>query len=106
MMFLFALALFFGAIFVKEDVRNDIRDRPYTPGDVVAVFFGMLFAAFSLGMAGPNFRTVTKGRQAAYAALQTIERIPEIQIDDETAEPLDKIDGEIRFEKVTYKYKS
>lgn len=105
-MLIFALALFFGAILVTEGVHNDIRDRDYTPGDVIAVFFGMMFAAFSLSLAGPNFKAVTKGRQAAYAALQTIERVPEIQIDDERASPLDHLQGEIRFEKVKFRYKT
>nr|AOQ25828.1 ABC transporter B family member 1 [Moneuplotes crassus] len=105
-MLIFALALFFGALFVTEGIKNDIRDRDYTPGDIIAVFFGMMFAAFSLSLAGPNFKSVTKGRQAAYAALQTIERVPNIIIDDEAAKRIDNIRGEIKFENVKFKYKT
>jgi len=105
-MLIFAFALFFGALFVTEGVTNDIRDRDYTPGDIIAVFFGMMFAAFSLSLAGPNFKSVTKGRQAAHAALQTIERTPQIIIDDKSAKHLNDLRGEIRFENVKFKYKT
>jgi len=62
----FGLTLLFGAMFVHHGVNNDIKNRDYTPGDIVAIFYGIMFAAFSLGIAGPNFKSLTKGRQAAH----------------------------------------
>lgn len=104
--FIFAFTLFFGGIFVIEGVKNDIKGRGYTPGDIVAIFFGMMFAAFSLSLAGPNFKAVTKGRQAAYAALEVIQREPKIIIDDENAILLNSLEGEIQFENVSFRYKT
>lgn len=103
---LFALGLFFGGILVTEGVTNNVRDRDYTPGDIIAVFFGMMFASFSLSVAGPNFQAVTKGRQAAYSALQTIERTPEITIDDENSKDVSDLRGEITLERVSFSYQS
>lgn len=106
-MFLFAVALMLGAIFVTEGVHNDVAGRGYTPGDIIAIFFGVMFGAFSLAIAGPNFKSVTRGRQAAYSALETINRVPQIIIDDANAIPIsDSIKGEIEFENVEFKYKT
>lgn len=105
-MFVFGLALLFGALFVTESVHNDIRGREYTPGDIVGVFFGIMFGAFSLSLAAPNLQAVTKGRQATHKAITTIEREPLINIDDTSAKRLDNLRGEIEFEDVHFKYKT
>jgi ABC-type multidrug transport system fused ATPase/permease subunit len=106
-MLFFGVILFLGGIFVTEKVHNDVKDRDYSPGDIVSIFFGVMFGAFSLGIAGPNFKSVTRGRQAAYAALETINRKPTIMIDDPSAIPLsDDMQGEIEFENVEFSYNS
>ena len=98
--------MFIGSIFVVEEVHNDLRGRDYTTGDILAAFYAMMFAAFSLSIATPSFGTVTKGKQAAYTAIQVIERQPEIDIDDEKATHLENIQGDIQFENVSFKYKT
>jgi ABC-type multidrug transport system fused ATPase/permease subunit len=106
-MFFFGTILLLGGIFVTQDVHNDVADRGYTPGDIIAIFFGIMFGAFSLSIAGPNFKSVTRGRQAAYAALETINRQPTIMIDDPSAIPLsDDMQGEIEFQNVEFSYNS
>ena len=105
-MFIFALALFFGSLFVTEGVWNDVKSRDYTPGDIIAIFFGMMFSAYSLSLAGPNFKALTVGRQAAHAAIETIDRQPEIEIDSESAIRFEDLKGDIKFEDVVFRYKS
>ena len=102
----FAIILFIGSIFVTESVTNNVRGRDYSPGDIVAIFLGIMFASFSLSLAGPNFKAVTVGRQAAYSAIETINRKPEIDIDCEDSLPLDDLKGDIVFENVSFKYKT
>ena len=103
---IFAGVLYFGGLFVTEGVHNDIKDRTYSGGDTIAIFFGVIFGAFSLGIAGPNFKALTKGRQAGRCALDVIERTPEILIDDPNAQPLTDFKGEIEFKDVSFKYKT
>lgn len=102
----FGAALYFGGLFVTEGVHNDIKDRTYTAGDVIAAFFGVIFGAMSLGIAGPNFKALTKGRQAGYVALETIHRKPQILIDDPSASKLENFKGDIRFKDVSFMYKT
>lgn len=45
----FAVGLFFGSIFIREEYMNDLENRPYTSGDVILVFFAMMMGSFSLG---------------------------------------------------------
>jgi len=100
------VTMFIGSVFVVEEVHNDLRDRDYTTGDILAAFYAMMFAAFSLSVATPSFETVTKGKQAAYTAIQVIERKPEIDIDDENATRLEDLEGDIQFKDVSFQYKS
>ena len=105
-MFIFAITLLFGSLFVTEGVYNDVESRDYTPGDIIAIFFGMMFAAFSLSLAGPNFKSVTAGRQAANAALETINRNPEISLDSENALQINDLQGELKLDNVSFTYKT
>ena len=105
-MFIFALVLLFGSLFVTEHVHNNVQDRGYTPGDIIAIFFGMMFAAFSLGLAGPNFKAVTVGRKAANAALEIINRNPEISLESEKALQINDLQGELKLENVSFTYKT
>ena len=103
---MFTYAIFMGGVFVSENVQNDIQDRNYRGSDSIAIFFGIMFGAFSLGIAAPNFKAITKGRQAAYSALETINRTPGIIIDDPNAQKLLSFEGEVEFNKVSFTYKT
>jgi len=103
---IFGAMLYLGGIFVVNNVYNDVRGREYTGGDVVSIFFGVMFGGMSLGIAGPNFSAVTKGRQAARAALDIIYRQPDIVIDDPNAKLLTDFRGEIEFQNVSFQYKT
>ena len=103
---MFTYAIFFGGLFVTENVHNDFKDRNYRGADSVAIFFGIMFGAWALGIAAPNFKSITVGRQAAYSALQTINRQPAIEIDDPNAQLLDNFMGEVEFNKVSFTYKT
>ena len=101
---MFTYAIFFGGLFVTENVHNDVRDRNYIGADSVAIFLGIMFGSWALGIAAPNFKSITIGRQAAYSALQTINRQPAIEIDDPNAQHLNHFMGEVEFKEVSFTY--
>lgn len=45
----YAIGFWFGSIFVGEKTNNAIYDRPYTAGDVIAIFFSIMMGGFSVG---------------------------------------------------------
>jgi ABC-type multidrug transport system fused ATPase/permease subunit len=105
-LFLFGIMLFLGGIFVVENVHNDVRGREYTGGDVVSIFFGIMFGGFGFAIGAPNISSVSKGRQAARCALDVINRKPEILIDDQRAQRLENFEGSIEFKNVSFQYKT
>jgi hypothetical protein len=57
----YAFAFYIGHIFIIEKYRDSASDEPYTSGDILACFFGIIFGFFSLGGAAPNIKAVTEG---------------------------------------------
>ena len=103
---LFTASLFFGSLMVTNNVYNHNKRRDYTGGDIVAIFFGIIFGAFSLGIAAPNFKSVTKGRQALKCVLDIINREPEIKLDDPDAASIANFKGEVELKNVSFKYRT
>ena len=73
---------------------------------IVAIFFGIIFGAFSLGIAAPNFKSITKGRQAARCVLDVIQREPEIKLDNPNSVVLSDFKGEVELKNVSFTYKT
>lgn len=74
-----------GYVWIYNDIYNQVMDRPYTAGDVMSCFFGVIFGMFSLGMAGPNFKALAEGQAAGKMAFDVIDRVPSILTNDENA---------------------
>ena len=100
----YAYGLYVGGIFVKNQVYNPNKDRDFTSGDIISIFFGVVIGIFAMGGSAPNAKVVAEGRIAAYIALQVINRVPKILIDDPFSLPWDKIKGNIVLENISFKY--
>ena len=102
--FSYSYSFFFGCIWVHNDFHNDTYHRPYSAGDVLATFFGIIFGLFSLGIASPNFQAIAEGKAAANSAFSIIDRCPEIKLDND-AKSID-IKGKIEFKNIDFYYPS
>ncbi|CAI2367048.1 unnamed protein product [Moneuplotes crassus] len=100
----YSLGLYFAGLFVHYKIYNHNRSRNYTPGDVCSVFFGVIIGLLAMGTSAPNFKIIAEGRIAAYNALQVIERVPQILIDDPNSKDIHEISSDIKFENVSFKY--
>lgn len=99
----YAYAFYFGSVLIVHQTDNR-PGRPYTSGDVLSCFFGVVFGVFSLGVATPNIKAITEGRVAGKAAYDIIDRQPRILLDDPSASPVGEIRGKIEFRNVTFRY--
>ena len=72
----YGYAFYMGSVWIMEGFYNPINDGPYTSGDVLSCFFGVIFGMFSLGMAHPNIKAVAEGRVAGKMAFDIIDRVP------------------------------
>jgi ABC-type multidrug transport system fused ATPase/permease subunit len=95
---------YFGGVFVYEEIENDVTGKIYTASDILTIFFGMIFAVFSLGMLAPNLTAVAEGQAGAASAFEIIDRSNKILLDDPIAKPLTSLKGEILFKNVVFSY--
>ena len=70
----------------------------------MSCFFGVIFGIFSLSAASPNIKAVVEGRIAGKLAYETINRKPQIDMDDPNGKVLDKLNGRIEFKNVSFSY--
>ena len=82
----YGLGMWFGASEIIDGIKNkgcspQNEDEPLdcvTSGDVLTVFWSVIFGAMSLGQCGPNISAVAEAKGAAAKLIETCERIPEI----------------------------
>ena len=101
----YAYAFFIGSIWVEKGFNNSRTDQPYSPGDTIAVFFGILFGFFALAGIAPNFKFVAEGKAAGKLAFDVIDRKPTIDADKEDGKLID-LKGSIEFRNVDFFYPS
>jgi ATP-binding cassette, subfamily B (MDR/TAP), member 1 len=98
-----ALFLFVGGIFLTGEVNNGNSGDHYNAADVMA-YLALEFAAFYLANCFLNLRTLEKGLVCAKPILDVINRTPTIRLDDDLAEPCDKLDRDIFIDKISFTY--
>lgn len=54
----YAYAFYIGSVYVRYEVWNNGRDRPYSGGDSIGVFFAVLIGLFSLSMVSNQFKAI------------------------------------------------
>ncbi|KAJ8664037.1 hypothetical protein O0I10_000315 [Lichtheimia ornata] len=92
----YGLAFWYGGKLVSESMMT---------GDLVlVVFFAEVIGAMSLMQLPPNLSAVSTACGAAYKIYSTIDRVPEIDIDNEGGIKPEKVTGEIEFKNVQFKY--
>ncbi|KAF7732288.1 ATP-binding cassette, sub-B (MDR TAP), member 4 [Apophysomyces ossiformis] len=71
---------------------------------VLVVFFAMIMGAISLLQLPPNLAAVSSAAGAAYKIYATIDRVPEIDPDDEAGLKPNKVVGNLEFRNVKFHY--
>ena len=89
---------------------NPLAAGCFSGGDVISCFMAVLIGAFALGQAGPNVAAFGSAQAAAFRILQTIERVPAIDIESDKGHvPAPGSESEpasIEFKDVTFAYPS
>ena len=82
----YTYAFTIGAIWVDNEFKNHAYDRPYQAGDIISIFFGVLFGMMSLGGIAPNIAGFAAAKAAGKKAFDIIDRVPQIKLDAPDAE--------------------
>jgi ABC-type multidrug transport system fused ATPase/permease subunit len=101
----YSYGFYTGSYLITKQVHNsNNNDEPYTIGDILSCFFGIVFGVLSLGMTAPNIKAIAEGKVAGKMAYDVIDRKPKIMLDDPTSSPVEDISGQIEFRNVTFSY--
>jgi len=100
----YAYAFYVGSFMITDIIENTNSGKPYSSGDIMACFLGIVYGAFSLGLAAPNFKALTEGKVAGKMAYDIIDRIPEINSNDSRGKIIEAPKGRIEFKNVTFTY--
>lgn len=74
----YAYAFFFGGIWVNAQFSNDTYSRPYKAGDIISIFFVVLFGLFSGTGSTQHLNAIADGKAAGKLAFDVIDRAPAI----------------------------
>ncbi|KAF2069672.1 hypothetical protein CYY_009009 [Polysphondylium violaceum] len=102
----YALSFWYGSTLVSKGTRNDLTGNAWTGGDVVAVFFGVIIGATSIGQASPNLSSFAQGRGAAYKIFQVIDRPSKANPFSARGIKPTSLSGDIEFKNVSFHYPS
>jgi ABC-type multidrug transport system fused ATPase/permease subunit len=99
----YAYAFWIGGVWIEKRYWNHILDRAYMGGDILAVFWGILFGFFALSSISPHAKAVAEGRVAGKFTYDVIERNPLINQDSNLGKN-HKVEGTIEFKNVEFYY--
>ncbi|XP_063964755.1 ATP-dependent translocase ABCB1-like [Lytechinus pictus] len=94
----YAIAFWYGTVLYL--------DGEISPGDILTTFLAVLFGAFAVGQAGPNFGDFTTARAAASSIWEVIDQVPTIDCFSNDGKKPEKITGQVTFEGVHFSYPS
>ena len=77
-----------------------------TGGDVLVVFWSILFASMSIGQCGPQLSAVAEAKGAAAKLIEVVTRTPAIDSEDSGGQKLDAVEGRVEFRDVHFTYPS
>ncbi|KAM4874400.1 ATP-dependent translocase ABCB1 isoform 1-T1 [Thomomys bottae] len=94
----YALAFWYGTSLVLSN--------EYSIGQVLTVFFSVLFGAITVGQATPNIEAFANARGAAYGVFKIIDNKPKINSFSMRGHKPDNIKGNLEFRNIHFSYPS
>mmetsp|Transcript_29276 Transcript_29276/g.38483 ORF Transcript_29276/g.38483 Transcript_29276/m.38483 type:complete len:1281 (+) Transcript_29276:241-4083(+) len=102
------VGFWFGAELRAKQIENgcleDSSQHCITGGEVMVVFFAILFGSVGVGQAGPSFKALAQALRAAETIFSTIDRVPEIDALSQKGKTLQQVKGELTFKEVRFSY--
>ena len=99
----YAWAFYIGSVFIEKGIENSAQNRPYTGGDILSCFFGVIIGLFSLSSCSNHYKAIIEGKVAAKLAFDVIDRQPTIQQEAPLSEK-HIIEGEIELKNINFYY--
>ena len=104
-----AYAFYVGNLLIAGKITNLNSGEPFSSGNILSCFLGIMTGIFSLGMATPNIKAINEGQISGKSAYEVIERKPTILLDEPGSwriKQTSDIEGRIEFRNVSFSYPS
>jgi ABC-type multidrug transport system fused ATPase/permease subunit len=100
----FCYAFYISTLFIEKKFGNPANSyKPYTVGDLLAVFIAFNMGMMQLFGLSPNLQALIKAKVVGYSIFEVIDRVPEIRDHDNCTDIFEIKDG-INFENVAFRY--
>lgn len=78
MLLSYSLGFWYGSkcVLGSNECPSSLSNKRYTPGDVLVVFFSVVFGGFYLTQLTPALKKMVEGRLAAARIFSVIDRVP------------------------------
>jgi len=100
----YAVGFWYGSRLIKNQTVNPVTDKPYSPGDIITVFFSVLLGAQALSQIPPCLSNLSDAKVAAAEAYQIIDRKSLIDPDDPKGLKPETVEGNIEFKNLVFAY--
>lgn len=94
----YSLAFFYGGILLDS--------KEISPGDILTVFFSVVIGAFSIAGSSGELQAMGFAAGAGITLFDPIDRVPPISTQSSEGKKLDKVEGKITVENITFSYPS
>lgn len=98
----YSLAFWYGLELIIADRDNLVKE--YSPAVIIIVLFGVLAGAQNLGFTSPHIEAFATARGSAQAIFDIIDRRPDIDSMATSGLLPEKIEGDIKFENIFFRY--
>lgn len=102
----YSYALYVGSWFIENEIKNALFDRVYNSGDILLIFFGIMFGLFTVGALEPSFKAILLAKVAGKFTYETIDRVPQIPIKNPSGNQCKNLVGKIELKNVQFYYPS
>lgn len=101
----YALAFWYGARLVAQDVRDDCDHNCVTGGDILSCFFCVLMGGIALGQVGPPLAAISAAMSSAHTILELCKRKPLIDsLSSEGTVPDQSLIGNVEVKHISFSY--
>ena len=102
----YGVGFYLGGIAIKNGWQ-DTHGNEYNAGQILTVFFSVIFGMFSFAFAAPSLRSIGEGIAAGTLIFQLIERQPKIDFSEfDSSVDIKALHGEIQLRNVHFAYPS
>ena len=102
----YSYSFYFGGLLKQEADAENVNNKDYSGGKVIAIFFSVMIGSFMVGSGFPHMKAVSEAKIAGKLTFEVLDHVPGVQQCDPKAKMATKetLHGQIEFKNVNFRY--